>query len=74
MHASRTDGDRVVGQRVRQAVALAAVSDAVDDHRVDVEPEPERQHNPTVTPRAGRVDRNDPRLATSRAKEEAGAS
>ena len=26
------------------------MSDAVDDHRVDIEPEPEREHDGTVAP------------------------
>ena len=53
IHAARNDGDRVVGQRAVQAVARAAVSEAVDEHRVDIELEPERQHGRTVAPPLG---------------------
>lgn len=49
-----TDRDGTVGQRARQLVAAAAVSYAVREHGVDVEPEAERNHPATVAPPARR--------------------
>jgi hypothetical protein len=42
MHPGRRNGNRVVGQRAWETVAVPAVSDAVEDDGVDVEPEAER--------------------------------
>ena len=52
--ASGTDRDGIVWPRERHLGAVAAVSDVADEHGVDIEPEAERQHEPTVAPAARR--------------------
>ena len=44
MDTAARDTDRIRRQVARQLLAVRAVSDAADDHGVDVEPEAERQH------------------------------
>jgi hypothetical protein len=53
MNPTSGDQDRVVWQRERNAVAVRAMRDAAHEHRVDVEFEAQRQHDPTVAPRLG---------------------
>ena len=50
MDTADRDTDRIRRQVARQLLAVRAVSDAVDDHGVDVEPEAEREHEPTAPP------------------------
>ena len=50
MDTADRDTDRIRRQVARQLLAVRAVSDAVDDHGVDVEPEAEREHSATVAP------------------------
>ena len=45
MDTADRDTDRIRRQVARQLLAVRAVSDAADDHSVDVEPEAERQHD-----------------------------
>ena len=45
MDTAGRDTDRVRRQVARQLLAVRAVSDAVDDDGVDVEPKAERQHD-----------------------------
>ena len=66
----RGNRDRLVSQPVRQAVAVRAIRDAGDDHRVDVEPEAERQHPATVARSARREqDRVPARYASGEERE-----
>jgi len=54
MDTADRDTDRIRRQVARQLLAVRAVSDAADDHGVDVEPEAEREHSATVAPAARR--------------------
>ena len=45
MDTADRDTDHIWRQVARQHLAVRAVSDAADDHSVDVEPEAERQHD-----------------------------
>ena len=44
MDTAGRDADRIRRQVARQLIAVRAVSDATEDHGVDVEPEAEREH------------------------------
>ena len=68
MNPARGDRDRIRRQPARHAVAVRAVSDAVDDHGVDVEPEAEREHAGDGSAARRGVNRSDGRLATRRAR------
>ncbi len=61
MDTADRDTDRIRRQVARQLLAVRAVSDAVDDHGVDVEPEAEREHGATVAPPSGGEQAADPR-------------
>ena len=50
MDPGGTDPDRIAWERARYAPAVAAMSDTVDKHGVDVELEAQRQHDRTVPP------------------------
>jgi hypothetical protein len=48
VNPGRGNRDDLEWQAARHAIAVSAVSDAGDDHGVDVEAEPEREHEATV--------------------------
>lgn len=45
MDTADRDTDRIGRQVARELLAVCAVSDAAEDHGVDLEPEAERQHD-----------------------------